>query len=68
MNEERIQALETEVGRLNQIINVLLKQNALLEKEKVKPQFPMKKQEPPFPFRNIPPQNRDWKQRSRNAQ
>ncbi len=34
MNEERIQALETEVGRLNQIINVLLKQNALLEHEK----------------------------------
>lgn len=33
MNEERIQALETEVGRLNQIINVLLKQNALLEQE-----------------------------------
>jgi hypothetical protein len=34
MNEERIQALETEVGRLNQIITVLLKQNAALEQEK----------------------------------
>lgn len=33
MNEERIQALETEVSRLNQIITVLLKQNAFLEKE-----------------------------------
>lgn len=33
MNEERIQALETEVSRLNQIINVLLKQTTLLEKE-----------------------------------